>query len=79
MILAKGYLKCIRHVWGCDMYKFDLKNNPDLALARKRFQNRAYYARNRARVLAAHRAWRDANPEYDMQYMRDARKTQRGQ
>lgn len=54
-------------------YKFNLKNNPDLARERKRAQNRAYYARNRARALAAHKKWRDANPEYDAQFMRDKR------
>lgn len=54
-------------------YRFDLKNDPDVARARKRFQNRAWYARNRERVLARHRAWRDNNPGYDAQFMRDKR------
>lgn len=54
-------------------YKFNLKNNPELARERKRAANRAYYARNRAKVLAAHKQWREQNPGYDAQFMRDKR------
>lgn len=54
-------------------YKLNLKNNPDLARERKNAQNRAWYARNRAKHLAAHKAWREQNPGYDAQYMRDKR------
>ena len=54
-------------------YKFNLKNNPELALERKRASNRAYYARNRAKVLSRHREWRKNNPGYDAQFMRDKR------
>ena len=58
-------------------YKFNLKNNPELALERKRASNRAYYARNRAKVLAAHKQWRADNPGYDAQNMRDRRAQQK--
>lgn len=54
-------------------YKFNLKNNPELALERKRASNRAYYARNRAKVLLRHKEWREKNPGYDAQFMRDKR------
>ena len=54
-------------------YKYDLKNNPDVALERKRASNRAYYQRNRAKILAAHKVWREQNPGYDAQFMRDKR------
>ena len=54
-------------------YKLNLKNNPELALERKRVQNRAYYARNRAKILSKHKQWREQNPGYDAQYMRDKR------
>ena len=57
-------------------YKFNLKNNPELALERKRASNRAYYARNRAKILAAHKQWRTDNPEYDAQWMKDKRTLQ---
>ena len=54
-------------------YKFNLKNNPELALERKRASNRAYYARNRVKVLSRHKEWRKKNPGYDAQFMRDKR------
>lgn len=54
-------------------YKLNLKNNPELALERKRAQNRAYYARNRAKILSKHKQWREQNPGYDAQFMRDKR------
>lgn len=54
-------------------YKLNLKNNPELALERKRASNRAYYARNRAKILSKHKQWREQNPGYDAQYMRDKR------
>lgn len=57
-------------------YKLNLKNNPELARERKNAQNRAWYTRNRAKVLAAHKAWRENNPGYDAQYMRDTRELQ---
>lgn len=55
------------------VYKLNLKNNPELALERKRAQNRAYYARNRAKILEKHKEWRKQNPDYDAQFMRDKR------
>ena len=54
-------------------YKFNLKNNPELAVERKRAANRAYYARNREKILAKHAEWRQQNPGYDAQFMRDKR------
>ena len=54
-------------------YKFNLKNNPELAAERHRASNRAYYARNREKVLARHAEWRKQNPGYDAQFMRDKR------
>ena len=53
--------------------RLNLKTQPDAQRARKNAQNRAYYARNRARVLSAHAAWRAQNPGYDAQFMRDKR------
>lgn len=58
--------------------KLNLKNNPELARERHRAQNRAYYARNRAKALSAHRQWRADNPGYDAQFMRDKRAEQKG-
>lgn len=60
-------------------YKLNLKNNPELARERKNAQNRAYYARNRKKTLDAHKAWREQNPGYDAQYMRDKREQQKEQ
>lgn len=51
----------------------NLKNNPELALERKRAQNRAYYARNKKKIMAAHQQWRLNNPGYDAQWMKDKR------
>ena len=64
---------CCKQRWGSVGYKFDLKNNPELALERKRASNRAYYTRNRAKVLEAHKQWRKDNPGYDAQWLRDMR------
>ena len=55
------------------VYKLNLKNNPDLARERKRASNRAYYARNRAKIREKHQQWRLDNPGYDAQWMRDKR------
>ncbi len=40
------------------MYKYNLKLNPELAAERHREQNRAWYQRNKAKVMEAHRKYR---------------------
>lgn len=58
--------------------RLNLKNNPELATERRRAQNRAYYARNRTKLLECHRVWRENNPGYDAQFMRDKRAELKG-
>ena len=40
------------------MYKYNLKLNPELAAERHREQNRAWYQRNKEKVMEAHRKYR---------------------
>ena len=41
------------------MAKYNLKNNPELARERHREQNRAYYERNKEKVIAAQKRRRE--------------------
>lgn len=60
------------------MAGLNLKNNPELAKARHREQNRAYYRRNREKCKLAHKLWCDANPGYKTQWARDKKMLSNG-
>ena len=40
------------------MYKYNLKNNPELARERKNAQNREWYKRNKEKVMEKQRQYR---------------------
>lgn len=62
------------------MYKYDLKNNPDIARERHNAQNREWYKRNKDKVIEQHRKYRAAVRMYKQngiwEFMKGFRETQ---
>lgn len=62
------------------MYKYDLKNNPDIARERHNAQNREWYKRNKDKVIEQHRKYRAAVRMYKQngiwEFMKGFKETQ---